>query len=475
MKIVLVAPVKNNNSGLAQFPPIGLGYVATALRSAGYKDVRILDCVLERLTLPGFEGYIRVTRPDVVGINSWSLSTREVAQSLRIVKRVNPAIVTVVGGPHPSALGETVMKEYECADYGFRGEAETGAPLLMDLIACKQGMKAHDVPGLMWRDGDSVRSNAQTYVEDLDGIGYPSWDLMRPERYAMPGTLIQKGTACIITTRGCPFPCTFCSAYITAGKKIRKRTAANVMQEIRMLMSEYGISRFVVFDENITLNREHISEFCNAVINEGIKVSFELPNGIRLDTLDLEMLTLMRKAGFSERVAVGIESGSERILQKMKKCLTKDEVRRKVELLNKAGFKPIGYFIIGFPGETREDIEETVRFALELKLYRAGFMPFHPLPGTQSFQELVAAGEIDSEFDWSLLATDTIAYSPVGIPKDELEEIRKRAILRFNLRMRVMWDYLRDYNSFRFLMKKLKSIFLQKKRAPGAGAASDAA
>lgn len=228
-------------------------------------------------------------------------------------------------------------------------------------------------------------------------------------------------------------------------------------------MTEYGIRRFVVFDENLTLHKDHIKSLCAAVIDSGIKVSFELPNGIRLDTLELGVLKMMRRAGFSERVAVGIESGSARLLKFMKKGLTKEEIREKVDLLNAAGFRPIGYFIVGFPTETRAEIDETISFAMELKLYRAGFMPFHPLPGTESFRFLVETGEISESFDWSKLSTDTIAYSPKGISKAELEVLRKKAILRFNLRPRVMWDYLRDCNSFMFAMRKLSSIFLRKK------------
>lgn len=463
MKILLVAPSKDSSAGLAQFPPIGLGYVASALRGAGYEDVRILDCLLERLDFNGFEEYLRKWRPDCVGINSWSLSVKEVDRSLKIVKRAVPSAITIIGGPHPSALGDRAMEYFTEADYGFRGEAEIGAPMLIDYISGRSSVKLSEVPGLMWREAGAVRTNPQSLEKDLDRLAPPSWDLMDPRRYASSGTLIQKHTACIITTRGCPFPCTFCSAHIIAGKEIRKRTAENVIGEMKHLISQYGIRRFVVFDENITLNHAHIKGFCDRVIKENLSVSFELPNGIRLDTLNMEILGLMRRAGFSERVAVGIESGSERVLKLMKKGLSKEEVKEKVELLNRAGFRPIGYFIIGFPTETREEIEETIRFALELKLYRAGFMPFHPLPGTESYRYLVDSGEIPEDFDWTALSTDSIAYSPKGISRDELDNIRKQAVLRFNLRPRVMWDYMRDYNSFKFAVRKLSSIFLRNK------------
>lgn len=462
MKILLVAPPKDSSSGLAKFPPIGLGYVATALRRAGFAEVTILDCLLEGMDTTAFEGYVKRTRPDVVGINSWSLSVNDVARSLEAVKRVDASITTVIGGPHPSAIGEKSLEALCLADYGFKGEGEKGVPMLMDYLAGRPGITLGSIPGLMWREGSGTRSNPQVFEEDLDSLGFPSWDLFPPGRYASSGSLVQKKTACIITTRGCPFPCTFCSAFITAGRVVRRRSISNIMAEIRLLMTEFGIRRFVIFDENITLHKDHIKGFCDAVIDSGIKVSFELPNGIRLDTLEIGVLKMMRRAGFSERVAVGIESGSARLLKFMKKGLTKEEIREKVDLLNTAGFRPIGYFIVGFPTETKAEIEETVAFAMGLRLYRAGFMPFHPLPGTESFRFLVEAGEISESFDWSKLATDTIAYAPKGISKGELDTLRKKAILRFNLRPRIIWDYLRDYNSFIFALRKLSSIFLKR-------------
>lgn len=465
MKIILVAPAKDSSRGLAKFPPIGLGYVASALRRAGFDDVVILDCLLEGMDLAAFEAYVKMARPDVVGINSWSLSVNEVARSLKAVKGIDPSIITVIGGPHPSALGEKSLEGFSHADYGFKGEAEKGAPMLMRYLSGRSEIDLRSIPGLMWREGGIIMSNPQVFEPDLDSLGFPSWDLIAPGRYAASGSIVQKKTACIITTRGCPFPCTFCSAFVTAGRVVRRRSIGNVMSEIRLLMTDYGIKRFVIFDENITLCKDHIKGFCNAVIDSGIKASFELPNGIRLDTLELDVLKMMRKAGFSERVAVGIESGSSRLLRFMKKGLTKEEIRHKVDLLNTAGFRPIGYFIVGFPTETKAEIEETISFAKELRLYRAGFMPFHPLPGTESFRFLVESGEINEDFDWSKLSTDSIAYAPKGISKAELETLRKRAILRFNLRPRVVWDYLRDYNSFVFALRKLSSIFLKKKDA----------
>jgi len=142
-----------------------------------------------------------------------------------------------------------------------------------------------------------------------------------------------------------------------------------------------------MLDENFTLNKQRVTDFCQKILNEKVKFKFMLPNGVRLDTLDEDLLKLMKQAGFMKRMAVGIESGSERILKMIKKQLTKELIREKIELMNKVGFQPIGFFILGFPTETREEMQETINFAMSLKLYRAAFTCLIPLPGTEIFND----------------------------------------------------------------------------------------
>jgi radical SAM superfamily enzyme YgiQ (UPF0313 family) len=277
----------------------------------------------------------------------------------------------------------------------------------------------------------------------------------------MPGALISKDTAVLTCTRGCPYQCTFCSAWITAGRKIRKRSITHILNEIEHLSDVYGIRIFDIPDENFTFDKQYVIDFCHAVIPYKRKFEFFLPNGIRLDSLDKELLQLMRKAGFRREVAVGIESGSERILKIMKKNLSLDLVREKVSLLNAVGFRPIGYFIVGFPGETKEDIKKTLRLALELKLSAAAFTPFAPMPGTEATNRLLETGELPSDFDFTLITTDKVSYAPKGMTRDELDRMRKLALLRFNLRLRPILYYLRNYDSFAFAWSKFIRLFIR--------------
>jgi len=461
MKTLLIAPVKDRYvMGLAQYPPVGLGYLATAARKRGH-EVQILDCVRQRMDLGGFAEFVKSNEFDVAGFTLWSMALRDVLESLKIIKQFRPQAITILGGPHPSALPEKTMEFFPEADFAFRGEGEIGFPKFLDCLASGKS-DFSGIPGLIWRSSEGIKANEPLFCQDLDSLGFPSWDLIKPRDYFMPGTLIGKDTAVLTCTRGCPFHCTFCSAWITAGRKIRRRSVKGILEEIEYLSENFGIKIFDIPDENFTFDKEYVKEFCHAVIDKyGRSFEFFLPNGIRLDTLDTEVLLLMRQANFRKEVAVGIESGSERVLKLMKKSLSLDVVREKVALMNKVGFRPIGYFILGFPGETKEDIRKTIRLALELKLSAAAFTPFAPMPGTEATENLIRNKELPADFDFTQVTTDRVAYAPVGMTTKELDRMRKAALLRFNLRPAKLWYYLKNYNSFRFAMAKFINLFVK--------------
>lgn len=463
MKILLVAPYKKSYLGLAKFPPIGLGYLATSLRRRGY-DVKILDCLKENIDSDGYRNYIIKDKPDVVGVNSWSCAVKEVNEILKMTKEIDNGITTIVGGPHPSAIPNDAMDFFTDADYGFKGEAEIGLPMLMDKLGNKKEIDIKQIPGLIWRKNGKWNVNEQIFYEDLDSFDYLSWDLIRPEEYSQPGTITFGNTAPIITTRGCPYLCTFCSPHLIAGHRLRLRSAENIMQEIKLLRDNYGIKRIAIMDENFTLNKNHAISLCNRIIKERLDMEFSLPNGVRLDTLDEELLGLMRKSGFVPNIAVGIESGSERILKMIKKHLGKETVKEKINLMRRFGFRPIGYFILGFPTESINEMYETLRFAKELKLYRAAFSPLLVLPGTEIYNQLKNNGGLPLDYDFSSLSTDRIIYAPASLTLKDFEKIRKHIVLRFNLQPRVIFDYIHDLNSFIFALFKFTSIFLRRNK-----------
>jgi anaerobic magnesium-protoporphyrin IX monomethyl ester cyclase len=425
LKTLLVAPYKR----LAYpFPPIGLGYLASRIREHGHK-VKIVDCVVDKVDFLGFCDEIKSYKPDVVGINSWSCSLTEVSEMLTGIKNIDRRIVTVVGGPHPSAIPS--LEPFKDADFGFNGEAEKG------FVSLLSNDPLDKVPGLIYRNGVNSPS-----FDELDSI--PAWDLMEPTKYCVLGTPNHDFTASIITTRGCPSKCTFCSAHIISGYKVRTRNLDSIFEELDIL-KHYGIKHINIMDENFTFNHDFVFEFCKRADKTGLR--FGLPQGLRIDTLDDKILNALEKS-FNKDISLGIESGSKRMLKLIRKGITKDQVRDAVSMLKRHGFKPGGYFILGLPTETKKEMYETLSFALELKLYRASFSPFLLLPGTDIYNSL------NSKIDFSNLITDMFgSYHELSI--DELYKIRKDIVLRFNLQPRVILDYLSHWNSFIFAVKKM--------------------
>jgi len=236
------------------------------------------------------------------------------------------------------------------------------------------------------------------------------------------------------------------------------------MQEIKTLHSQYNINKFTILDENFTLKASRVREFCQKVLEEDINFKFMPTNGVRLDTLNEDLLKLMKQAGFVKRMAVGIESGSNRVLKIIKKGITTELVREKIELMNRLGFKPIGFFILGFPTETRKEMQQTIDFAVSLKLCRAAFTCLLPLPGTEIYDTLLARNELPDNFHFENLTTDKVTYAPKGVTREELDKIRKRTVLKFHMRPKVIWDFLQDYSSFMFAAKKFMNLFIRRDR-----------
>jgi radical SAM superfamily enzyme YgiQ (UPF0313 family) len=455
MKVLLVKPY--NLSDHIQ-PSLGLGYLATAIRRE--HEVVILDCIKENVNMDKLDGVLRQHRPDVLGFQCYTFDLKFVAEGLKLAKQIRKNMITVVGGPHPSAMPEDLFKRAgEGLDFSFVGEAEVGFPRLLDGLN-HDHRNLSDIPGLVWRENDRIRSNPQVFSEDLDALGMPAWDLIHPETYpeSQHGAFYQKfPIAPIMVTRGCPYPCTFCAGHVVSGRKIRRRSIDHVLGEIQYLYKKFGIREFHVVDDNFTMDTAYAKALLRKLKVMNLDMSWAVPNGIRMDTLDEELLGLMKDTGLY-LISLGIESGSDLILKRMKKGITTARIREFVRMIQQAGIDMAGFFILGFPGETVETIQDTIRFSTELPLQRANYFTYLPFPGSESYRMLQANGELQ-DVDWTHFYFMNAAYVPDGMTRKALKRLQRLAFLKFYLRPHIMLYQIRSIRSLRHLFFLAKRFF----------------
>ncbi|MCH7807613.1 MAG: B12-binding domain-containing radical SAM protein [Planctomycetes bacterium] len=453
MRVMLVKP--NNLSDHIQ-PSLGLGYLAQQIRRD--HDVDIFDCIKAKTTPEQLGKIVEVTQPDLVGIQCYTFDIPNVKRILRAVREVSPRIVTMVGGAHMSSDSVGAMNDFGAdLDFGFGGEGEESFPPF--LHALEKGAKTFEgIPGVVWRRDGRVIANKQMLISDLDSIGLPAIDLIRPDTYpeSQHGAFYDQFPICpIITTRGCPYSCTFCSAPIISGKTLRHHSLDYLRDLIQRLYYRYAIREIHIVDDNFTMDIEYAKSVMQMIIDLNLGISIAMPNGIRMDWLDDELLELMKAAGVYV-VSVAVESGNDRILKAMKKATTVAKMRENVALIRRHGLDVAGFFILGFPGETRETIKDTIRLSRQLDLLRANFFTYLPLPGTSSYKQLVRDGELE-DVDWDNFLFMTAPYTPKGMTRGELMSLKRGAFLRFHLRPTILIRNLlaiRSYAHFRFLLTR---------------------
>ena len=429
-KIALVRP--NYDSHLIT-PPLGLGYLSSYLKNRGHES-RIIDGL--NLDYSTSEILDKCAGSDIVGINCLSAYFLEVIELSRQLKK--RGFTVVIGGPHASALPEMTL-EATRADYIIVGEGEL---TFWELIEClKHNKPTENIPGLLTKK-DKKTINRQL-IDDLDSLPFPDWKQINPRIYkkAPHGGLIKSfPVAPLITSRGCPFECTFCSSPFLWDRKIRFRSPQNVVDEIAYLVKEFKIKEVHFEDDNLTLKRKHVEDICNLILKRKIKINWATPNGIRVDTLDLELLRLMKRSG-CYFIAFGIESGNQGILDNAKKGVNLETVRRVASLAKKAGIVTQGFFIFGLPGETEETMKETMAFAKSIPLDKAQFLLLDILPGSELWSQL----KKDKTVDWNYKSYQEAVWAPPGLSVEQLNQTVGYAFRTFFFRPRQIIFLLRYF------------------------------
>lgn len=447
--------MKMNSPADEIIPPISLGYLASTIRKK--HNVKILDCLKENLTIEQVEKYAKDYQ--VVGITLFTKDLSLCKKYLENIKKANADIITILGGPHPSAVPEETLTFFkDLVNYIFIGESEIGFPKLIDFIELGEP-PLDKIEGLAYIRNNKIYKNPPVCPENIDDFQI-TWDLIPPDTYPMAphGAFFkQYPIAPIITSRGCPFHCTFCGGHIISGRKIRQRTVDTVISEIKLLYEKFGVREIHIEDDNFTFRKEYVLEFCEKLKANFPDLTWTCPNGVRIDTLDEEMILAMKSSG-CYALSIGIESGSDRILKLMKKSLNVQKIKEKIEMLKRFNIDINAFFILGYPGETKEDIKKTIDFALSLPLKRASFANFQPLPGTDAYNELLNKGELKidhwEKFSPSLQST---IWAPPGFTVSDLVWYRRKALLKFYLRPKIFVDFIKNIKNiehFYFVFKR---------------------
>jgi len=451
MNILLLNPI---NRSYIVMPSLGLGYLASQARKYEH-TVTILNCIKEKMNFQDFATFLEQDSYDLIGFQMYSYDVNAVRKHLEITKDISPKTITVAGGPHPSGDPHNILKYLHQLDFAFRGEAEIGFPRLLDMIGgnSKHVENLSGIPGLIWRRRDIINVNDPGYISNLDEIDFPSWDLLEPHKYpeACHGAFAKNfPTAPIIISRGCPFHCTFCAGKSITGPIIRIRSLDNVFKEMEHLNKNFGIREFLIEDENLTLYRKLVTTFCERIINGSLSgISWSCPSGVRIDTLDGEIINLMEQSGCYS-IGLGIEFGTQKMLDLTKKQLRLKTIRNTVNLVRHSNIKTTGFFMMGVPGETLDDIKKTILFSLQLKLDRAQFNNFMPLPGSELGDRLRQEYRLEN-LNWDRLFVHDVSFEIPGITRARLKRLQRFAYLRFYLRPKTIIKLLREIRSFRHL------------------------
>lgn len=456
-------------------PPLGLGYLAAVLEENGY-EVEILDCALEGFNNETREGgqltfglnsdaiYARIKNysPDLVGISCiFSVAINNVLKVAETVKRINANIPVVLGGAHPSALAEEVLRD-KTIDYIVIGEGESSFLNLIVKLHNNDQESIKQIDGIAYRDRrGKVFINPKTkLINNLDQLPMPAWHLYKMEEYFKiklfhnPFT-VGKRIVPLITSRGCPFRCIFCATANLWGNRFRDRSVECVLNEISFLKERYGIDEIQFEDDNMTWNKQRASELFEGMIERAFNIHWCAPQGIRVDSLDENICRKMKESGCYE-VAIGIESGNQEVLNKIvKKNLKLEKVYDAVRLLRKCGIRTDGFFVVGLPGERIENIKETYRFARKLRLNSSYFMAASPLPGTELYE--ICRKKNYFAKDFSITKTD-YTFSCISTEDFSAEEVT-RLMAKQQIWLNLILPFLRNPLLF---FRRFSLFFLEK-------------
>jgi len=423
-------PIEDTKKMVGAAPPLGMLYIATILRREGI-DVSMIDEAAQGFSMKDTVNWVKKEDPDILGFSTLSSSGRKAAITAEAVKKENPNLTIVFGNFYATFNAERILKKYPSIDVIVRGEGEYTTLELVKYL--EKGRNLKEVSGITFRKRDQIVSTSdRPLIKDVDSIPFPDRGLLEVEYHNTTAgiNVAPKKFSSFVSSRGCVFQCRFCGCRRLARNLWRSRSVENILEELHLLASE-GYRQLMFVDDNFTLNPKRVIKLCRRIRQE--KVDIEWISEGRVDQCPYEMIREMVKAN-CRMIYFGIESANQKVLDYYNKQATPEQAKIAVKNARKAGVDVIvGSFILGAPNETRQDIQNTLKFAEKLEVDIPQFNILAAFPGTDIWDELKMKGLLNEDQYWEtgILVPN---FSPDAVPCEEIERMIHEKYRHFLLR-----------------------------------------
>lgn len=460
MRILMVKGSSFNKEVPQYSYPLGLMYMASHLRTSqpGH-EIEILDFRCHKHPYDVLQERLDALRPQVVAISALTCEAESLHRIAAITRERNSETVIMVGGPHISACTADVAEDQNI-DVLVIGEGESSFAELIQRISNSESI--FGIPGTAWRVEEKMEWGVpRELITDLDTIPFPAWDLVDINKYAKLGRAgnVKRGRYLpIFTSRGCPYQCYYCHNLF--GKKFRYRSAENVIEEIKQIVEKFKVTDIEIYDDIFNLDLGRAKSICNGLIKLDLGLSLAFPNGVRADQLDEELINLLARVG-TTNLAVAVETAVPELQKTIGKNLNLDKVNQTITWADQAGIVTNGYFMLGFPGETAEQIQRTIAYAEQTDLFFASFFIVTPYPGTPLWDQTMSSVNL-SALDFRNYNYLSGYFNLAEISNDELRALQKEAYRRFYSKKR--WKILKAIPRLRIDYRNAAWLWLGRMR-----------
>ena len=431
--------------------PLGICYIAAVLKKNKI-PVSIIDAEAENLTFRGILKRIKKFRCNFVGITSTTVAFHKSLGLAKKIKRFNKEIFVAIGGPHVSAVPEITMN-FDCFNVGVIGEGEY---TFLELVQRLSNNKEYEnINGIVYQKKRKiVMTNPRKHIENLDELPYPSRELLPNKNLYTPPPMnyLKKPVLSIVTSRGCPNRCTFCDHGVF-GYKFRSHSAKRIIEEIKMLIKDYNAKEISIVDDTFTVDNKRVFELCRLLKQNKINIPWNAR--VSENTVTKKMLKAMKDSG-CWYIEMGIETGSPRVLKDIKKETTLEKIEEIVRYANKIGIKVKGFFIIGNPTDTKESIEQTIKFAKKIPLTDIVTTIFTPFPNTESYVQAKKCGKFLHEQDWTKFNNWEAVFLPGNLTKKQLRYYWKKMYREFYFRPIIFWRHIKQIRDWTAIKRNIK-------------------